>query len=128
MDDAKSRARLDIVLRLESIRQQAMLDRDVLMLRDLFAEDAVYTHSSGNVHDKDGYLRALSAGEFVYRSIEILDRHCQVLEDAVVITGHSTHDVVFRSGPTKLKARFLSVWIRKRDKWRHVAWQTTPLD
>lgn len=128
MDDVKSRARLDIVLRLESIRQQAMLDRDVLLLRDLFAEDAVYTHSSGNVHDKEGYLRALSAGEFIYRSIEIRDRHCQVLEDAVVITGYSTHDVVFLSGPKKLEARFLSVWVRKRDKWRHVAWQTTPLD
>jgi hypothetical protein len=128
MQDVKTRARLDIVLQLESIRQQAMLDRDVLLLRDLFAKDAVYTHSSGNVHDKEGYLRALSAGEFIYRSIEIRDRHCQVLGDAVVITGYSTHDVVFPSGPKKLEARFLSVWIRVRDKWRHVAWQSTPLD
>ena len=128
MQNVKTMARLDIVLELESIRQRAMLDRDVLLLRDLFAEDAIYTHSSGNVHDKEGYLHALSAGEFLYRSIEIRDRHCQVLEDAIVITGYSTHDVVFLSGPKKLEARFLSVWIRQRNKWRHVAWQTTPLD
>lgn len=128
MQDVETRARLDIVLQLESIGQQAMLDRDVGLLRDLFAEDAVYTHSSGNVHDKEAYLRALSAGEFIYTSIEIRDRHCQVLEDAVVITGFSTHEVVFLSGPKKLEARFLSVWIRAQIKWRHVAWQTTPLD
>jgi hypothetical protein len=128
MQDVKTRERLDTVLELESIRQQAMLDRDMPLLRELFAEDAIYTHSSGNVHDKEGYLGALAAGEFLYRSIEIRDRHCQVLEDAIVITGYSTHDVVFLSGPRKLEARFLSVWIRERNTWRHVAWQTTPLD
>jgi hypothetical protein len=105
MQDVKIRAQVNTVLQLESIRQRAMLDRDVPLLRDLFAEDAIYTHSSGNVHDKEGYLRALAAGEFLYRSIEIRDRHCQVLEDAIVITGYSTHDVVFPSGPKKLEAR-----------------------
>ncbi|AIO36392.1 nuclear transport factor 2 family protein [Burkholderia pseudomultivorans] len=127
MHGAKADRHRDAVLRLEKLRQRAMLGGDVTLLRDLFADDAVYMHSSGSLHNKDEYLRALRAGEFIYRSIEILDCQCRVMDDAVLITGQSRHDVLFRSGPRMLEARFLSVWVVDRGIWRHVSWQSTPI-
>jgi Domain of unknown function (DUF4440) len=115
------------VMQLEEKRQQAMLAGDVYALELLFSDDAVYTHSSGTVHDKEGYLKALADREFIYKAIDIRDQQCKVLEDAVLISGRSVHDVVFKSGPKRLVARFLSVWVRRDGTWRHVAWQTTPL-
>ena len=51
------------LIRLEDRRYDAMLARDVAALRDIFADDAVYTHSNGVVDDK----AALSEGVFVRR-------------------------------------------------------------
>jgi ketosteroid isomerase-like protein len=114
-------------MEMEEARQQAMLSGDIAGLANLFADDAAYTHSSGTFHDKEGYLKALAEREFVYKAVELHDRHFAVVDDAVLIFGRSVHDVVFKSGAKRLESRFLSVWVRQHGAWRHVAWQSTPI-
>jgi ketosteroid isomerase-like protein len=127
MQSESGDAEWEEVIQLEEKRQEAMLAGDVRALELLFADDAVYTHSSGNVHDKQGYLKAFADREFVYEAIAIDDRRLVPVGDAVLIFGRSVHDVMFKSGLKRLNARFLSVWVRRDGTWRHVAWQTTPI-
>jgi ketosteroid isomerase-like protein len=114
------------LIRLEDRRYEAMLARDVAALRDIFADDAVYTHSNGVVDDKAAYLKAFSSGEFIYRTIERFEEKVRVLGDAAVVTGRIRLKVDFKSGPKLLESRFLSAWVRTAEGWRHLAWQSTP--
>jgi ketosteroid isomerase-like protein len=115
------------LIKLEDRRYAAMLAKDIPILRDIFANDAVYTHSNGLVDNKSGYLTALSSGEFVYRTIERFDEKVSLFGDAAVITGRIRLKVDFKSGPKLLESRFLSAWIQTTEGWRHLAWQSTPL-
>lgn len=115
------------VIKLEERRYAAMLAGDVSALRDIFADNASYTHSNGAADDKQGYLNAMSSGEFIYRSIERFDETVKMLEDGAVVTGRIRLTVDFKSGRELLESRFLSVWVRAGDRWQQIAWQSTPI-
>ena len=123
VNQAMSEAEL---IRLEDRRYEAMLAHDVAALRDIFADDAVYTHSNGVVDDKDAYLKAFSSGEFIYRTIERFEEKVRLLGDAAVVTGRIRLKIDFKSGPKLLESSFLSAWVRTVVGWRHLAWQSTP--
>ncbi len=123
VNQAMSEAEL---IRLEDRRYEAMLAHDVAALRDIFADDAVYTHSNGVVDDKDAYLKAFSSGEFIYRTIERFEEKVRLLGDAAVVTGRIRLKVDFKSGLKLLESSFLSAWVRTAVGWRHLAWQSTP--
>ncbi len=112
---------------LEKTRQAAMLAADCSKLDVMFADDGVYTHSSGAVHDKAGYVEALRKGEFIYKKIETFDETIRVSADSAVMTGRARHEVQFPSGFRVLESRFLSVWVRTGGNWQHLAWQSTSL-
>ena len=115
------------VITLEERRYAAMLAGDVSALRDIFADDASYTHSNGVSDDKQGYLKAISSGEFIYRSIERFDETVKMLDDGAVVTGRIRLTVDFKSGRKLLESRFLSVWVKAGGRWQHIAWQSTPM-
>jgi hypothetical protein len=94
------------VIKLEERRYAAMLAGDVAALREIFAEDAVYTHSNGIADDKQAYLKALTSGEFIYRTIERFDEQVKILDRGALVTGRIRLLVDFKAGPKVLESRF----------------------
>jgi ketosteroid isomerase-like protein len=115
------------VMKCEEQRYAAMLSGDVSALREVFADDSIYTHSNGLADDKQGYLNAFSSGEFVYRTIERFEETVKMVDDGAIINGRIRLTVDFKSGPKLLESRFLSVWVKNGPRWQHLAWQSTPI-
>lgn len=115
------------VMRCEERRYAAMLAGDAAVLSEIFADDAVYTHSNGLADDKQAYLKAFTSGEFIYRTIDRFEETVKVVGNAALINGRIRLKVDFKAGPKILESRFLSVWIKNGARWQHLAWQSTPI-
>ena len=113
------------ILALEDARFAAMIDGDIAALVGMSADDLAYTHSSGVMDDKTGYIAAMRAGQFSYRHIERLEAKTMVVGEAALIIGRVRLDVLFETGPRILDSRFLSVWTHVAPGWKHLAWHST---
>jgi len=119
-------AKLDALKR-EELRYAAMLAGDVAYLSEVFADDSIYTHSTGSADDKQGYLSALLSGAVIYRSIDRIEETVNMVDDAAIISGRIRLTVDVRRTRRTLESRFLSVWVKRGFRWQYVAWQSTPI-
>jgi len=124
MSDASVQAE---VIKCEERRYAAMIAGDAAALSDIFADDAIYTHSNGVADDKQAYLKAFTSGEWIYRTIERFEETVKVVDGAAIVSGRIRLKVDFKAGPKVLESRFLSVWIKNGSRWQHLAWQSTPI-
>ena len=115
------------VLALEDERYAAMTDGDLTHLERMLADDLGYTHSSSLFDTKATYIEAIRKAEFTYRSVERSEAKVVFAGGAALVTGRIRLDVLFPDGPRVIDSRFLSVWIKLGERWRHTAWQSTPL-
>ena len=115
------------IIGLDRRRMELMCQRDVQALRDLLADDLVYTHSSAKVDTKQSLLDAMESGSTVYTSIEPSDVQAQALGDAVVLTGVARISVTSNGRPLDFRVRFTDVYANRDGRWQMVAWQSTRL-
>ncbi len=118
---------IDQVLALEDARYAAMAAGDLAQLDRIFANDMGYTHSSSLFDDKASYIQAMREAKFAYRSVQRSDAKVVFAGGAALVTGRIRLDILFPTGPRILDSRFLSVWIKLGEQWRHLAWQSTPM-
>lgn len=114
--------------RLEQKRVDALVGADVSSLETLYADDLIYTHSTGLVETKAEFIGRLANGERRYKSME----HEQglvlrVYGDAAVLNGSTRVKVEARGEFPILHLRFTEVWVRRGDRWQVVAWHATRL-
>jgi hypothetical protein len=102
-DNASSR---DEVLALENARFAAMTGGRLDELERLFADDAVYTHSSSIVRDKAGYIRAMREGEFAYKSIECSETNIAFEGGAAMLTGRVKLGIMFKTRSAHARQSF----------------------
>jgi hypothetical protein len=114
---------------LDRRRLAALLQLDHAALRDLFADDCVYVHSSGRVDTKDQYLARLAKGELRYLKLayiepplaQLVDRSVVLVSGRVAVSAHGR-----TGGPTSRVLTTLCVYARRNDRWQIVAYQGTP--
>jgi hypothetical protein len=112
----------------ERRRCDAMLSNDVAALDGLLDARLNFSHSSGEVDDKAGYLAKIAVGRITYVSIEWRDqRVIPLAEAAAVLVGRMTSIVRVEGWARPLDNRVTSVWNRAGNDWRMVAFQSTPL-
>ena len=112
---------------LESRRYRAMCEADVATLEALLADSLVYTHSTAGVDSKASYLDAIRSKKWVYQVVERPIEDIQVHGDCAVVTGQVRIELLSSGQPRKLNSRFTNVWVKGRQGWQMVAWQSTPL-
>lgn len=112
---------------LETRRYQAMIDKDLAALDELFADELVYTHSNGSVDTKKSYLAAIEKRVFDYRAAERVEENVVDFGDAALLTGHVKLHVVAGARELHLNARVTVLYVRQGGRWRFAAWQSTPL-
>jgi hypothetical protein len=104
-----------------------MIGGDLDSLERLFADDMAYTHSSSLFDDKAGYIQAMREAKFAYKTVERSEAKVAFAGGAAIVTGRIRVGVMFDTGPRVLDSRFLSVWVKVDGRWRHLAWQSTPI-
>ena len=116
------------VLGVEQARFAAMTRADVAALDTLFADDLVYTHTTGRVETKAQFLATLRARRIVYDHISPRDRELRrPTPDVAVITGRARMQVTLADGRQDFDIRFTDVLVRRGDRWQTALWQSTRL-
>ena len=117
----------DTIRLLESRRYTAMCEADAKTLEELLADSLVYTHSYGGADSKASYLDGIRSKKWQYRAVERPIEDIQVHGDCAVVTGQVRIQLLSGGQPKKLNSRFTNVWVKGRQGWQMVAWQSTPL-
>ncbi len=112
---------------LESRRYTAMCEADAKTLDELLADSLVYTHSYGGADSKASYLDGIRSKKWMYQAVERPIEDIQVHGDCAVVTGQVRIELLSSGQPKKLNSRFTNVWVKGRQGWQMVAWQSTPL-
>ena len=101
-----------------------MTRRDTATLRKLLDPDLCYIHSNGLVENKDEHLANIGGGAIVYAGMEpsgitvVRKGRTAVLRGQVMVHGQ------YRGTEFSLLLRYLDVYVRRRGKWRLLAWQS----
>jgi ketosteroid isomerase-like protein len=116
------------ILRLESERCRALVQRDLQTLAALMDDALVHVHATGKVDDKEQYLEMV-AKHIDFLSVERSDMRVRVFGDTAIASGRLEQAIVLReSGEERLmKAYATQVWLRGEDGWRQCAFQATNL-
>jgi len=117
----------DTIRLLESRRYRAMCEADAKTLEELLADSLVYTHSYGGADTKASYLDGIRSKKWVYQEVERPIEDIQVHGDCAVVTGQVRIQLLSGGQPKKLNSRFTNVWVKGKEGWQMVAWQSTPL-
>jgi ketosteroid isomerase-like protein len=112
---------------LESRRYRAMCEADAATLNELLADSLVYTHSYGGADSKASYLDGIRSKKWQYQAVERPIEDIQVHRDCAVVTGQVRIELLSEGKPKKLNSRFTNVWVKGKQGWQMVAWQSTPL-
>jgi ketosteroid isomerase-like protein len=114
--------------------QMAALDRawaDALVNNDLdaldrfYADDLVYTHSTGGVETKAEMIDSLRTRARKYQAARIGEIKVRLHARTAVVTGTLAVNVDNRGRILDATVRYIHVWVREDARWRLVAHQTT---
>jgi len=113
------------IIDLDKKRMQAMAQKDLATLRNLIADDLVYTHSSARIDTKQSLIGNMESGSTVYSAVEPSEVKAQDLGDAVVLTGKARIGVNSGGNAMSFTVRFTDVYARRGGQWQMVTWQST---
>ncbi|MGI9158710.1 MAG: nuclear transport factor 2 family protein [Saprospiraceae bacterium] len=112
----------------EQARYQALIKRDFQALDAMIAPELVYTHSNGNVEDRQAYVAALEKRTYVFSKFETdstlyrsLNRRTVAATGIVRIAG------AYQDKPFDIRGRFTALYICRKNQWQLHTWQTTKL-
>jgi ketosteroid isomerase-like protein len=115
------------IIALDAKRMQAMAKQDIATLKEVLADDLIYTHSSARMDTKQSLIANMQSGATVYNSVEPSEVKAQDLGDAVVLTGIARIRVTSNGKPNAFGVRFTDVYAKRGGQWQMVAWQSTRL-
>jgi len=114
---------------LELQRFDAMVKGDTLLLESMLAEDLTYTHTTGAVDSKAGFLESLASGKLRYLAFKPDGVEVRLFGEATaVVTGRIDARVVANGKEASFRARYTSVYTKRHGRWLLAAWQATRLD
>ncbi|WP_433496634.1 nuclear transport factor 2 family protein [Sphaerimonospora sp. CA-214678] len=114
------------VLDLDARRWNALVENDIDLLDELFADDLSYVHSNGMRDSKESYLGALREGVFRYLDVDVPAVEERRFGDTAVITGDAVATTRSAAGELVISIRYTAVWSLLDGKWRFVAWHSCP--
>lgn len=114
------------VLDADARRWRALVDNDIDVLDELFADDLSYVHSNGMRDTKQSYLGALRDGVFRYVDIDVSNEEERRFGDTTVITGRAVATTHSAAGELVSPLHYTAVWSLLDGDWRFVAWHSCP--
>lgn len=118
----------DAVRQLEKRRFEAQQTKDANALREILADDLVYTHSNGLQDGKASFIESITSGRQVYQSTEISGDTVRFYgSDLAIVTGQMKTTAVVNGQTNNLRLRYTDVYARRNGRWQMVAWQSARL-
>lgn len=119
----------EIIETLERKRFAAQVSKDFDFLEKVFADDLVYTHSSGKQDNKQAYIQSIKDGKSVYDKIDVEELTVRVYGKAAVVIGKVTITQGIASGkPSILPLKYTVVYNKNGKKgWQLNTWQSLKL-
>lgn len=116
---------------LERQRFAAQVSKDFDFLEKIFADDLIYTHSSGKQDNKTTYIASIKEGKSVYNKIDVEDIIVRSYskDNAAVVNGKILIEQSPVDGkPNLLHLRYVVVYTKNGKKgWQLNTWQSLKL-
>ena len=114
---------------LERKRFAAQVSKEYDFLEKIFADDLVYTHSSGKQDTKDSYIASIKDGKSVYSKIDVEEMKIRVYANTAVINGQVMIEQNAADGKvSNLHLKYTAVYNNNGKKgWQLNTWQSLRL-
>jgi ketosteroid isomerase-like protein len=115
------------ILAVEERRQQALIDVDLPVLRDLYDDSLIHTHAPGLTHTKAQLLEHV-ATRAPYKGSSRGELTIRLIGDVAIVTGRLTNRLGSPDGSERtVSGQVIQVLRRCEDgAWRFVSFQMTP--
>ena len=124
----QSKKEKEVVERTYMLSHTVFGTKDSLTLEDLFAKQATYGHSHGNLQTREEAIKGISRNKSKYTdtSVTILK---VIIEDDVAIVRHlfKAKENKADGTVTPLNFTMMLVWVREKGKWRLMGRQAVSL-
>jgi ketosteroid isomerase-like protein len=117
------------VLAREAQRREALVSRDIAALENLFTDDLVHVHASGQIDDKPRLIRQVRDGVFRFVDIARGPLHVRLYDRVAVMTGTMTNTLQGKDTSSNVVSQLhvTQVWILTPDGWKQSSFQSTRL-
>ncbi len=127
-DTATEAAEAQAVLAAEDARFAAMVAGDAEAMRQAFAADLAYVHSTGAIQGRDELIEAIAGGQLRYFTLEPSERKVLILgPDAAYVMGLGHIRARLGDREVDFQARYLAIYGRTDGNWQLRAWQSLRL-
>ena len=92
------------------------------LIEDLFDDNLVFVHLTGNISTKTDWIHQLRTGSFIYDKIVQKEASAKVYGNTAVLVGKATFTV---NGGSVYKLLYTEVYAQKNGKWKLVNLHTT---
>ena len=100
---------------------------DLAGLAKLFADEMIYSHSSGLVETKAQYLEALKSGNQKYTSITHSDVTMKNFGDTALVVAKVNMKGTTKGVPFDNTLRLMHTWVKRDGRWQLAGHQTAKL-
>jgi hypothetical protein len=109
-------------------RTAALIQGDIATLKQLLADDFVYTNASGLVFDKTTYLDFyITSGNMHWQAQDLDDLHLRLYGTAAILTCRIHDRATFQGNEFDAYFRSTQVFIMQNGRWQYTAGHTTSL-
>ena len=114
----------EAVLRsLEWAQANAVVEMDFDVLEEIYADDFIFTHGTGEVHDKTRWFDALSSGrDYLSREHEMIE--IELHGDLGIVYGVLLVHAKINGIEGQFRARYVRVYEQRGDRWLLVSHRT----
>jgi ketosteroid isomerase-like protein len=113
------------VLKIEQQWEDALINSDVAALERIYDDSLIYTHSNGSVDNKTVYVGNIKSGVTKYQSMKRDDINVSVYGNTALVTCHWEVHVLAGGNKINTNARYMHVYVKRKNGWKMVAHQAT---
>ena len=121
---AQSSTKEDLIA-LENSFNDALVRADLKTIKEIEADDLIFTDATGTVTSKADEMQSLKSGDVKFESIQMTDTRVQDFGDTAVVAGRLVEKAQYKNADISGTYRFTDVWVKRKGKWEHVAGQET---
>jgi hypothetical protein len=118
------------VITLEKQRFAAMMNKDTLFLRQVLADDLIYSHTSGEIDTKESFIRTIATGRLIYKKMDWQGAEVRAYKNTVILNGRMQISLGNNKDDKilELVIKYLDVYRKSGKSWKLVAWQSAKLN
>jgi len=110
----------------ENVRQ-AMIDVNQSVLENLTTNELNYGHSDGKVENKSEFVKAITSGQDVYKTIDLTNQTITIIDDIALVRHKFAAETINHGKPGAPRIGVFQVWKKEQQQWKMLARQAFKL-